>query len=225
MVTKRPTVRQAALAAVSEYEAVLAKWEAERVTAEAELASLQERAGEEVLANEDAAERLLADMARLRDQAEISTRAVRAAEPRLFEAKRAVVVAEAAEWEAEAARLRDELEKHTAKVEVLLEQLNDLDGARYMPVAQRSGMLVEGFARLARVPTVGGKMRLDLQRAELKAKVLRDVAAGENPEPMLRGMMDVHGKIHGLVHSEYYSDSVRGPEALVPAPHFAISGR
>jgi len=209
------TPRESALADIDYQQGVVAHWHAEKAAAEAELASLQARAGDEVLADPEAAERLTGDMQRLRARVDIASRAVAAAEPRLLAAKRRALLAEAEEWDADAKIRREALERHEARVAQLLAALEKFDGRKFVPAsippdAQLHVAYEIGFDK-------GSPLRQALQRAELRAMILREVADGRNPQAELQVRVNlVDSTIAGVPLSQLFPASVRGPDAIVP---------
>jgi len=221
--TKTRTPREAALAEVDKHAETVGRWGARKLAAEQELESLKARAGAEVLADENAAGRLTKAMGQLRDEADIATRAVDAAQPLLDEARRAAVLAEADEWDAEATKRRRALERHVAKIDQLLEQLRELDGVEYGLVNQEPEHVYAGTTHELAV-SVREQLEVEVDRAELTAHVLREVAAGRDPSAELRARADVvNGNVYGLAPREYYPASVWGPDAVLPAPAYLTS--
>lgn len=214
----RKSPREQALAEVEKHGATVGKWEAERLTAERELASLQARAGEEVLADETAAGRLTSSMGKLRDRIEIASRAVEAARPKLDAARSAVVFAEAADWDAEAEKRARVLEAHDARTAELLAQLKAHDRVEYgrVPDPDPSEWGNIGKQR-AGVRSRHSELADLVEQARLTAWVLREVAEGRDPEPELaRRASVVDGKIFGLSRQEYYPSTIWGPGAVLP---------
>lgn len=223
MAGKAKTAREQALEQVVEHQGTVARWEAEKLTAEQELRSLQQRAGEEVLADESAASRLPKLMQELRDRADIAERALEAARPRLQAAQVAALLAEADEWDAEAGRRRKALERHVAKIDEHLAALRELDGVEY-------GLIVEDHEHIpagARIVVQASKrehLETEVDRAELTAHVLREIAAGRDPSAELRAKSSVvDGSVLGLPVQDFYPASVWGPDAVLPAPAYVAT--
>lgn len=221
--SKTPTPRELALAEVARHEETVARWEVEKLAAEQELASLQERAGEEVLADASAAGRLPRMMQELRDRVDIAERALGAAQPRLDEARRATLLAEADEWDVEVGKRRKALERHVVKIDELLVALRELDGVAYGLVVEDVDLIPAGGTRVI-TASKREQLEVELVRAELTAHVLREVAAGRDPRAELQAKGSiVDGTVHGLPAREYYPSSVWGPDAVVPAPAYVAT--
>jgi seryl-tRNA synthetase len=218
--------REVATDEVRQHQEIVARWSAEQAAATAELESLQERAGEEVLADESAAGRLSRSMQELRDRIDIASRAVAAATPKMEAAARAAVLAEADEWSAEQARRQELLDAHDAKTRKLLDALEQHTGRHYEPgEAPRMGSSVAGEA-FPRVVTVapGHTLWLAVREAERTAWCLREVAEGRDPHAELsipfEGPM-FQGVIAGPDAARFYPPSVWGAEAILPAPAYS----
>lgn len=218
--TKPLTPLQQALTVVEEHQATVAGWEAEKAVAKAELTSLQRRAGEEVLADPAAGERLTREMQGLRDRVDIAARAVVAAEPRLRAAKVAAVEAEAAEWDVEAGKRRRALERHEARTAQLVAELEKHEG-RYAPwEPDRDTVMGQHGPYTIQLPK-SYTLHQSLQRAELRAAVLRDVAAGRDPRDRLQPLMAIRdGHVAGVPQHDLYPSTVYGATAIMPAPAF-----
>ena len=118
---------QGAESEVDRLAGVVAQWEAEGAVKRAELADLESRIGDEVLADESAADRLTEAATRLRSRIELADRTASAAGRHLQGARAALAVAQAVEKRERAGRLRARAEEHEAKVDALAEQLRALD--------------------------------------------------------------------------------------------------
>lgn len=222
------TPREIATAEVRQHQAIVARWEAESVASAAELASLQERAGEEVLADESAAGRLSRSMQDLRDRIDIASRAVAAATPRLEAAARTAVLHEADEWDAEQARRQVLLDAHESKTRKLLDALEQHTGQHYEPgEAPRAGYSVPG-EHVATEVTVkpGRELWLAVRGAERTAWLLREIAAGRDPHSVLDDPYEgpfFKGVTPGPDPLNLYTGSVWGPDAILPAPAYSRS--
>lgn len=226
--TAKPTPRELAVADVEAHRAVVARWEAEEAAATAELESLQDRAGEEVLADESAAAPLSRSMQELRDRIDIASRAVAAATPRLEAASRVVVLAEADEVDAEQARAQAKLDEFDARQQELLTALQEFSGLVWMVDrgdAPGSGVVIVSNAGGPR--QIASSPRDSLWRAvefaKRKSWCLREIAAGRDPHSELS--MPFEGKafegiITGPSARDFYTDTVWGPSAVLPAPAY-----
>lgn len=219
--------REVAAADVEKQRTVVARWAAEQAAATAELDSLQERAGEEVLADESAAGRLSRSMQELRDRIDIANRAVDAAAPKLEAAARAVVLAEADEVDAELARHQAALDKFDARQKELLAALEEFTGLPWQ-VERRDvssgGVLVsdEGGPRVVATSPRDALWRA-VEFAKRKARCLREVAAGRDPHTELGIPFEgksFEGIINGPDPREFYGSSTWGPNAVLPAPAY-----
>jgi len=113
---------------------VVGRWESEHAAKFAELADLESRIGEEVLADETAVARLSAEAQRLRAEVDVAARTVSAATPKVTDAGRAVLKAHSAALKANADHLRAEVEQRQAKTDKLLAELSAWEGgAEYRP--------------------------------------------------------------------------------------------
>ncbi|MFC0623223.1 hypothetical protein [Kribbella deserti] len=215
------STREVATSEVAEYQAVVARWEAEKTAAEAELSDLQARAGEEVLADESAASRLSRSMQELRDRIDIAARAVAAAEPKLAAATRAVILAEAAEWDEEKARRQALLDAHNAKRQELLDALQDFTGLAW-DIKRNERALGDVGPRVIEVAP-GEKLQREVQRAERTAWCLRELAEGRDPHAELsvpfEGRM-FQGVVPNPKARDFYTSTTWGPDALLPAPAY-----
>lgn len=213
--------REVAVAEVEAHRAVVARWEAEKAASTAELESLQERAGEEVLANESAAISLPRSMQELRDRIDIASRAAAAASPKLEAAARVAVLAEADEWGAEQARRQVLLDAHEAKEQKLLGALQEFTGVDW-EVKREDRNLAETGPRVIKRST-SEPLLADVRRAERTAWCLREIADGRDPHAELGVPFEgrwFQGVIAGPDARDFYTDSVWGPQAILPAPAY-----
>jgi len=209
--------RESALADIDHQQGVVAHWQAEKAAAEAELASLQSRAGDEVLADAGAGVQLARDMQSLRDRIDIAARVIGAAEPKLHSARCAVLELDACWWDGEAKRRRERVAKHESRSAALLARLQDHDGRVFVP-AEIPKDFQYGVGYNLGIDK-GDILRKDARRAELRAIVLREVAAGRDPLVVLRLEMSViDGTVHGVQPIDLYPAAVAGPDAVLPAP-------
>lgn len=215
------TPREIAMAEVRKHQEVVARWEAESAASTAELESLQERAGEEVLADESAAMSLPRSMQELRDRIDIASRAVAAATPKMEAAARVVVLAEADEWDAEHARRQALLDEHDAKQQKLLDALQKFTGLDW-EVSREDRSIAETGPRVIKNPT-REPLLADVRRAERTAWCLRELAEGRDPHNDLSVPFEgrsFQGIITGPDAREFYTGSVWGPDAVLPAPAY-----
>jgi hypothetical protein len=203
--------------AVEQARTTLAEWSAAKAAAEAELMSLESRSGAEVLDDPAAAERLPRVMQELRDRIDIAARAYAAQEPRVTAAERAYLAAEADLAEVPVAEARAELERHRARTVELLKALEEHDG-RYVPEADLFEVQRQaGYAEFSG-PSVSwalpksAELEDRVSRLEFPVLVLRTMADGRDPQPLLTE--------RGLSPAEGYPAVVWGPDALVRAPRY-----
>lgn len=212
--------RDQALAAMENHRTTVARWAAEKATAEAELSDLQQRAGDEVLDDESAAQRLPRQMQALRDRIDIATRALAVAENRLHEASVAVLLAEAAQWDAEAAHRQAVLDDHDARRDGLLAKLQEFTGEYYTAARSSESSsvvhVVVGAPEGPNLTSTRAPLAEAVTTAERTAFVLREVAAGRDPHPALMSELPVIGPRPDP--ASFYPASVWGPEAILPAP-------
>lgn len=176
--------RKSAESKVEELQEIVARWHREAETRREELAGLHASAGPRVLAagaDGDGA-RAAARMAAVEAQElqfliDGARAAAQAAEEQLRDARWALDLARAAEKRQEAARLTGQAAAHQAKVDELLHQLTELDGATYIPEPE-----LEGEARRSAIHN-GGYLAPIRPKAELirepVAQLLADAEALE----------------------------------------------
>ncbi|MFI5729165.1 hypothetical protein ACIA49_03525 [Kribbella sp. NPDC051587] len=218
------------LAEVEQHRGMVAHWEAERAAAMAELESLQERAGEEVLADASAASRLSRSMQELRDRVDIAQRAVDAATPKLHAAAVEALLAEAVEVEAEQARAQTALDEFDARQAKLLGALEAFTGLSWVPRSGNEESTVELAVSSpnAMPPTVAQRPVLEraLETCRRTAWALREVAAGRDPHQALRVPFEgprFVGLVNGPDPRIFYTDSTWGSNAVLPAPAYTRS--
>jgi hypothetical protein len=131
MLIKTPLEK--ALAEVAKCEETVGRWQADAAAKRAELSSLEDRAGDEVLADESAAVRLAEQATRLRSEIDMADRAAAAAARRVVDARRGVLRARAGELRTEAEGLRAEADRRQTKTDRLLADLAEHEGCQYVP--------------------------------------------------------------------------------------------
>lgn len=124
---RTPSV-EAAEKALSDAEEVLARWTAETEAKAAELAHLQSRAGEDLLADPEAAVWIAGQVVKLGAEQDVARRAVIAATARLEAARRGLLNARAGELRGRAARLRRAAESRQKRTDELLALLSEHEG-------------------------------------------------------------------------------------------------
>ena len=118
---------QATAKDVSRLEGVVAQWGAERTAKRAELADLEGRIGEEVLADESVADQLTDMSQKLRARIDLADRTAAAAEKQLGAARGELASAQAAEKREQAAKLYAQSLAHEARVNEAADRLRVLD--------------------------------------------------------------------------------------------------
>lgn len=225
----KSTPRELAVAEVDVQRGVVARWEAEVAAATAELESLQTRVGEEVLADESAAGRLTRSMQELRDRIDIASRAVAAAAPKLQAASSSALLAEADEWDAEQARRQLLVDEHDAREQELrgaLEAFTGLEWQVKQHEVEASGSVRYGDSAERVVIEVSPRSRLmnAVRVAERTAWCLREIAAGRDPHTALSKPFEGPAWLEALLPSlnrrDFYTPSVWGPDAVMPAPAY-----
>lgn len=193
---------------VDEQRARLAQVDAERMAAEAELDSMQTRVGVEALDNPASAGQAVRSLQELRDRIFIAGKAIEAQEPRVRAAEVAYLEAEAAALEQRATVARRALEQHTARTSELLGLLESHEG-RFVPehllIVERTRGVAGGDVSWA-IPK-SQMLAAELEAAERPVRILRALAAGEDPQERV----------------EFYPACVASEDAVVKAPAYLRS--
>lgn len=205
-------------AAVHQAREVLARWEAELAAVTAELQSVRDRAGGEVLDDPDAAERLPRVIGDLTARVDIAERAIRAQRPRVVDAERAYLLSEADKLRPAVKRAEGALQRHHERTTELLRQLEEHEG-RFVP---ESALIEERWSHRSTGRYVGGDDSYDLPKsaaledvlasARRPVLLLEELAAGR--DPML------HPDLRDCVPHQVFPACVWGPDALVPCPMY-----
>lgn len=124
-----------AQAEVARLEQAEARWLSDAAVKRQALADLEATAGDQVLADETgtAGRQLAVDATELRYGIDGADKAAQAAQRQLHDARGDVALALAAQKREEAAKLAAVADAHDAKVSAVLDQLEALDGVRYVP--------------------------------------------------------------------------------------------
>lgn len=196
---------------------VLAEWEAKEAAATAELESMQQRAGADILDNPDAETSIARSMAELRDRIDLAQRAVVAQRPRLLLAERRYLAAEADALEPAIAELELQLAEHEKKTNRLLSQLEAHEGGFVPEVAHIALQRSAGFdnAPMSWTLPKSAVMHRELTSLRRPLEVLRAMADGEDPAALIASW--------GVSASEVYPPCVYGPDAVVPAGAYVRS--
>lgn len=212
--------RDALVADVRKWEETQARWEAESAACEAEMDGIRDRMGEAVLADENQAKVLTTKLRDLADSADAAKRAAVAAVPKLAAARSAVLEHDACRFDEEAERHAKVLNEHRTKTARLLAQLERHEG-RFVYERTVTGLGDGGAEIIGQLPK-SYELELRVKRAQLRAAVLRDVAAGRDPLGQGGRLSEMaaqdlrSGLIFGLPKSEYLSPAISGREAVVP---------
>lgn len=207
--------RDAAVAEVHRWEAEAERWQARGEIAEADLERLEQSSGRMLLDEDDAAlERVAAEQSSLRSQLALARKAAAEARDRAEPARRAVVLAEAAELDGLIRQARAALAAHEAKTAKLLDALQEHTGAQYRQVTldiladeaelagRRSGVSIGQ-------PAVE-PLRREVSRLERRQQALR--AAGEG--------LSVRQQLPDFSYGEL-PESLRPGSGILPQPGFA----
>lgn len=207
---------------VVEQRATLARLEADTAAAQSALAALQEGAGAAVLDDPEAAGRLAREMQELRDRIDMTGRAVEAQRPRVSAAEAAYLLAEADTLDKAAERPHQALQRHQDRTAELLRQLEEHEG-RYVPehllIEEQLRHSADRFNQSWELPK-SDTLETAVLEAELPGMLLREMAAGNDPQALLDRRVGADGRIAGRLPREYYPDCVWGPDAVVPAPAY-----
>jgi hypothetical protein len=212
--TPAPTAVAKAHQLVEEERATLARWEADQAAAAAELESLQDRAGAEVLDNPDAARQLPKVLAELRDRIEIAGKAIAAQGPRVTAAESAYLMAEADVLDRVADAARRERDQHEARTAELLALLAEHEGP-FVPERELVTQQHVAGTPLSRQLDKSELLQLEVVNAERPVEILRAMAEGRDPQPLVT---EWAGKQGGIDPATVYPACVWGPDAIVPAP-------
>ena len=193
--------------AVEQAREVLARWEAELAAATAELESVRDRAGGEVLDDPKAAERLPRVIGDLTAQVDIAERAIRAQGPRVVAAERAYLLSEAEKLRPTVKRAENALQRHREKTAELLRLLEEHEG----PFVPKPLLDFERGAKVYERPR-SELLEDEVTAARLPVLVLEELAAGRDPMQ--------HPDLRDCVPAETFPACVWGPEALVPCSRY-----
>lgn len=199
-----------ALDALAKEEARQARWEASAFAKQAELDNMRGRVGTDVVdAPEDEAEelaqRLTREVADLAAAVETARATVAACEPKVMAAKRAVLQAEADDVRDELEQLRRRKTEHDRKLEVLLAQLVEHDGAKYEAwEPSQLDRAMAGAASLTWTESRSARLAREVSGLEARLSIAEAAARGES---LLA---------HQHLPLEVFSPRVKGPEAYFP---------
>ncbi|MEJ7633853.1 hypothetical protein [Aeromicrobium sp.] len=221
--------RDQLVAAVNEWAQTHARWEAEAIACAAEGEGIRSRMGQTVLADEAQAAVLSTRLRELSDRRDIARQTAAAAAPHLTAARSEVLEHDACGFDTEAEVLEQILRTHRAKTAKLLAQLERHEGV--FVHERRAAIGMDGLLDVKGDLPQSHELEQRVFQARTKAGVLRDLAEGHDPtaqvylhdpgpDGRLTRLADVHGLVHGLPQSDYFTASVWGPGAVVPAPAY-----
>lgn len=157
----------------------VARWQAEAIAKRSELAALEARVGDDVLADENNAERITRQVADLRAAVDTAERTLTAAAQKAADAQINVDRATAAELRDQAAELRNDAAKRQEKTDRLLADLKAHEGPDYVPWEPNREpgrlVMVDGAEVLSwKIPMTKSILNqaahLEAQAAEIEAK-------------------------------------------------------
>lgn len=192
---------EAAEKALTDAEAMLARWSAEVEAKGAELAHLQAHAGDDVLADADAAGRIAAQAVSLGAEQDVARRAVLAATSRVESARRALLEARAGQLRGRVDRLRKTAAGRQRRTDELLAALREHEGPDYVPWEPPHGYVLQHGSVTVKVPLTGviagWADALERQAAELErvaGQGSADEVAGAvgRPVPEVSGLEREH---------------------------------
>lgn len=208
-------------AEIARWEQSVSEWVAKREAAQGALARAEATSGEDVLEDPTLVAKTAGEMRAARDEIELATKAIDVAQSKLNAARVAVLEAEAKKLDEAAASAERKLSAHQAKTDELLAALEAHEGkfvpeVELMSFKRATGNLEQGtqwsFPR-------SQQMRTEVERERLRAAVVRDVAAGVDPDIRLRPLSDIiDSTVLGLKPHELYAPCVFGPAAVIRAP-------
>ncbi|MBS45222.1 MAG: hypothetical protein CMH83_19035 [Nocardioides sp.] len=200
----------------------LGRWESEQATAQAELEALRERSGAALLDDPGSLDEVAGTISRLESRSMLAGKAAEAQRLRVMVAEAEYLAAEADALEPDLAAVEAALAEHDAKTARLLAQLERHEG-RYISRQEHDRVVSQIAWQTGGVHSPGGevgpprsaRMRNRARKLQRHITVLRELAAGRDPEPLLREWR--------TMAAEAYPDCVRGAGALVPTPAFLRS--
>ncbi len=207
------TSREAVVAA----RAKLGEWQTTLAAAETALEALQAQTGEQALEDPELAFSIPRQMQEQRDRIDVARRAIEAQRPHVQAAERDYLLAEAAVLEGAAAAARKKLERHEARTQELLAQLEAHEG----PYTALGPVLHDKWLDGSRSGTFAGPtyksdaLRDEVRAAERPVQILRAMAEGSSVSNLFR-----EWALDGPRARSLYPSCVWGPATLVPAPDY-----
>ncbi|MFI7148420.1 hypothetical protein ACIBO2_26205 [Nonomuraea sp. NPDC050022] len=193
----RGTPVERAFADLDKARETVARWQAEQAAKRAELSDLESRIGAEVLDDESAAERLADQAVKLRAQIDVAARTERAATDRVTDAGRAVLRAYAGEQQANADRLRSQVEQRQAKTDAMLKAVSEWEGGvSYTPVTP-SSLEVQGAGQSGVSYKIPLTVALRNQMTGLEAKARQYEGYADAPAEQVAEQVErLAGRLH-----------------------------
>lgn len=211
MTEEQPPEIDACAEAVRTARRVLSKWQTDAEDAEQALDKLQDSMGSQVLDNPDSAAELTARMQELRDRISLAEAAGTAARPRVVEAEAAYLLAQADHLEeTQLAPVRTALQAHNFHTQGLLAQLEEHEGRYVLETDAVRASYDPGTSGPRHFPAPkSGRLRGAVTILERHIQVLRAVADGRSPQPLMT-------EWNFLGNVVDYPACMVGPDALVP---------
>jgi hypothetical protein len=178
--TTTGTDRAELLAEVTRWDREVTRWAGAASAKRAAAASLRVRVGDALLADPENGSGVTSKVRELDDAAADAEQAATAAEAKVALGWAAVLEHDAQRWEAEADGLELVLAEHRVKTDRLLNQLRKHEG-EFTP-KQELELSPGGTTYLSSFPVRSSELQRDVERARLRAAVLRDLVAGHNPK-------------------------------------------
>ena len=202
-----------------------ARWAADVDLLEGQLGVLQAGAGEAALADPKRAESLPGELRDVEGKLDVARRTTATAEAKLRTVQAEALEIAAQGHDADAAKSGQALNLHHERTAELLAALEEHEG-HYIPAAESRSHATETVALTGQVvrtweaPKSVALFR-EVKRSELRAAILRDMAAGIDPAGRISNAMNTHdGTVYGLSPAEIYPPEVWGPDAIVPATQY-----
>lgn len=165
------------------------RWEARAVELDAEAEEVDAGAGDAILDDPEAEQRLAGHLANLRDQARLARRASATAAERAVVARRAVARHEVGPLAAVERQALEELDEHRREADELLARLKEFTGADYRRVSLGTlqGEANEG-ERITYSLSVAERLQSALTKAERRRRAMEAAADGEDPRKVVSGL-------------------------------------
>ncbi|MCO7238401.1 hypothetical protein NH339_04050 [Aeromicrobium sp. CnD17-E] len=170
--------------------------------------------GSAVVDDPSQAESYAEKIASLSYAVEVADAAAEAVAPKVLAARRHVLRLEADHYDDTAAAARAVLAKHQEKTNGLLQRLAAHEG-EFAPAFEEQRSEFTGEIRRLKKPMVSDRLTLPVKIAELRARSLRMLLAGEDPRPLVRSQASIQdGSVFGLPEREFWPDCLVGESAV-----------